>query len=299
MNEFNFGRFTPFLISMQVFYKIQELRDYVNKCRLNRMSLGLVPTMGALHNGHLSLMKGSLSENNITLATIYVNPSQFNNPEDYINYPKTRDSDLEKLEKTGVQAVFCPHDQEMYEGKPLINLHFGHLEEVMEGHFRPGHFNGVGIVVAKLFNIVRPDKAYFGQKDLQQFAVISALNKELKFDIELRCMPIVREKDGLAMSSRNLLLTAEQRSEATVFYEALSRGSELLLAGFSPEKVKTSIEKMFGKHPARLEYIEITDADTLKPLSSLSGYSRVALCIAGHMGKIRLIDNTLLTLQQN
>ncbi|MBA4057837.1 MAG: pantoate--beta-alanine ligase, partial [Marivirga sp.] len=202
---------------MEIFKQIAPLKAFIEGIKKSRKTIGLVPTMGALHQGHISLINASKSRNSVTIATIYVNPTQFNNQSDLLKYPKTLAQDVEMLEKVGCDAVFCPDDGEMYEEKSIITLDFGYLDKVMEGKFRPGHFSGVALVVSKLFNIIQPDAAYFGQKDWQQFAIIRRLVGELKFSLSLFSAPILREPNGLAMSSRNLRLTEKQRENATVF----------------------------------------------------------------------------------
>src|ERR1043165_7630788 len=187
---------------MEIFKEIQSLKAFLSQKR-NSVSIGLVPTMGALHAGHLSLIEASKRENQLTVCSIFVNPAQFNNAKDLEKYPRTLERDLGMLEKAGCDVVFAPDAKMMYEAEPMIKFDFGDLDKILEGEFRPGHFSGVALVVSKFFHIIKPTVAYFGQKDFQQFKVIEKLVKELKFDLQLKPMPIFRESDGLAMSSRN------------------------------------------------------------------------------------------------
>jgi pantoate--beta-alanine ligase len=278
---------------MQIFHTITYLQIFLKSQRLNGASVGFVPTMGALHKGHLSLIETSKSQNSITVCSIFVNPTQFNNAHDLAVYPRTLDADCEMLASVGCDAVFAPSAEEMYPNLPNLKFNFGDLERVMEGQFRPGHFNGVGIVVSKLFNIVQPDAAYFGQKDLQQCAVINRLVKDLSFSLQLNICPTLRETDGLAMSSRNRNLTSEQRSNAPAIYKALQGASDILKSGESSEKAKTYVSKQLSAvEGIELEYFEISNFDTLQPINAfLEG--KTALCIAAFMGKTRLIDNVI------
>jgi pantoate--beta-alanine ligase len=280
---------------MEIFKQIAPLRAYLDRVRKSGKSIGLVPTMGALHRGHISLIQTSKSQNGLTVASIYVNPTQFNNPNDLQKYPKTPEIDMEMLQEAGCDVVFNPEDPEMYPEKPLLKFDFGYLDKVMEGKFRPGHFSGVALVVSKLFNIVQPDRAYFGQKDWQQFAVIRQLVSELKFKLELYSIPILREPDGLAMSSRNLRLSQAQRSNATVFYQALVMAKNALVSGAGLETVKKAVLDMVNSKPEiKLEYFELADSRNLTIHDSVDKAVLPILCIAGFAGEIRLIDNMFL-----
>jgi pantoate--beta-alanine ligase len=278
---------------MQVFYEIQALQTYLKTERLQDKTIGFVPTMGALHEGHLSLIETAKNQNDITVCSIFVNPTQFNNPDDLAVYPRTLEADCQMLEKVNCDIVFAPSAAEMYPNLPILKFNFGALETVMEGKFRPGHFNGVGIVVTKLFNIIQPNKAYFGQKDLQQCAVINCLVKDLSFSLELVICPTQREKDGLAMSSRNRNLSSEQRALAPYIYKALQKASELLKSQSSSEVRKYIEEYFFRVSSIELEYFEISDFETLLPIEELSE-GKTALCIAAFLGKTRLIDNVII-----
>ncbi|GAB3913115.1 pantoate--beta-alanine ligase [Larkinella knui] len=251
--------------------------------------------MGALHSGHISLIEASKANNDLTVCSIFVNPTQFNNPDDLARYPHALEADCQLLEAAGCDLVFAPSVDEIYPSNPVLKLNFGDLETVLEGAFRPGHFNGVGIVVSKLFNIIQPDRAYFGQKDLQQVAVVKRLIRDLGFQMELVRMPIVREDDGLAMSSRNRNLSPAERREAPALYQALIKAQEILHNEGTIEAAKTAVESDLQKHPDfRLEYFEIANADTLQPVSQRLAPGATALCIAAHLGKTRLIDNLIL-----
>ncbi|MFY7889160.1 MAG: pantoate--beta-alanine ligase [Spirosomataceae bacterium] len=279
---------------MQLFHTISSLKSFLASQRLLGKSIGFVPTMGALHEGHLSLINKAKSETDLTVCSIFVNPTQFNNSHDLAVYPRTLEADCSLLERVACDVVFAPSADEMYPQMPTMTFDFGDLERVMEGAFRPGHFNGVGIVVSKLFHIVQPDKAFFGQKDLQQCAIVNQLIHNLSFDLEFVVCPTQRETDGLAMSSRNRNLSPEQRSIAPVLYKALQKGRDLLLSGQSSVQVKQVIEESLGNIQAiELEYFEIADKNTLAPIQEYVP-EKTALCIAAYLGKTRLIDNILL-----
>ncbi|KAA9353528.1 pantoate--beta-alanine ligase [Larkinella humicola] len=280
---------------MQLYETITGIRQALDSQRRTGYSIGLVPTMGALHAGHLTLVDACKAQNDLTVCSIFVNPTQFNNPDDLARYPHTLEADCQLLEEAGCDLVFAPSVDEIYPTNPLMKLNFGELETVLEGAFRPGHFNGVGIVVSKLFNIIQPDRAYFGQKDLQQVAVVKRLIRDLGFQLELIRMPIVREDDGLAMSSRNRNLLPAERQEAPVLFQALSQAQDILRNDGTLDTAKTAVEGYLQNHPAfRLEYFEIANADTLQPVEQLQAPGATALCIAAHLGKTRLIDNLIL-----
>jgi pantoate--beta-alanine ligase len=249
--------------------------------------------MGALHQGHLELVKASRGQNDLTVCSIYVNPTQFNNALDLEKYPRTLASDKEKLEKAGCDAIFAPSNEEMYQRKSEIGFDVGEIGSVLEGEFRPGHFNGVAQVVCKLFNIIQPNRAYFGQKDFQQYKVIEKLVDELQFDIQLTPVPIFRERSGLAMSSRNQRLNESEKANATVFYQSLLMASELVKKGEQFITVKNKVRQMCEAKPnVKLEYIEWVDTKNLKPVQNVLDGS--VLLIAGYIGEVRLIDNLLL-----
>jgi len=277
---------------MKIFHGIQEIREYVLGQKSLGKTIGFVPTMGALHNGHQRLVECSLNENDTTICSIFVNPTQFNNPLDLQNYPRDLASDIELLTQIGCDAAFAPNASEMYHKQTSIRMDFGMLESTMEGRFRPGHFSGVGIIVAKLFNIIDPDKAYFGKKDLQQLAVIKSMVRDLDFNVEVVPVETVRETGGLALSSRNKLLSDEERIIASNLYASLLLAKEKLSKGFSPLKIKSDINKHFDRIAGiKLEYFEIVDSATLQNIESINSTSEVSLCVAAHIGNVRLIDN--------
>jgi pantoate--beta-alanine ligase len=278
---------------MEIFNEIKPIRAFLNTQKKLSRSIGLVPTMGALHAGHLELIRASRKENDLTVCSIYVNPTQFNNAGDLEKYPRTLASDTTLLEQAGCDVIFAPANTEMYAKPSQLRFDLGHLDKVLEGEFRPGHFSGVALVVSKLFNIVQPTRAYFGQKDYQQVKVVSKLVEELLFDIELKSVPIVREVSGLAMSSRNQRLNKEEQTNATVFYQALQMAKDLLKNGESIIPVREKVKQLCESKPAvRLEYFEWVDAANLKPSENVS--SQTILLIAGYVGEVRLIDNLLL-----
>jgi pantoate--beta-alanine ligase len=280
---------------MEIFKKIAPLRAFLKETRKSGKTIGLVPTMGALHHGHLALINASKTQNSITVCTIYVNPTQFNNPADLLKYPRDFEKDAAMLKKVGCEVVFYPANEEMYEAESHLKFDFGHLNTVMEGKFRPGHFSGVALVVSKLFNIVRPDNAYFGQKDWQQFAIIRQVTEELKFDIALHSVPTLRESDGLAMSSRNLRLNAEQRQHATVFYRSMMSAKELFKRGKDIAFVKRKVWEMIDNEAdTTLEYFEVAESKNLNVLEFVNGAEMPIMCIAGYVGEVRLIDNMFL-----
>jgi pantoate--beta-alanine ligase len=277
---------------MEIFKQIAPLKAFLKTKKLAGETVGLVPTMGALHEGHLSLIRASTKENDITVATIYVNPTQFNNPKDLQKYPRLLDKDTELLQEVQCDVLFCPTDEEMYPEKSILTINFGPLNDVMEGRFRPGHFSGVALIVGKLFNIVEPHNAYFGQKDWQQFAVISRFVQELRYNLRLRSIPTLREPSGLALSSRNLRLTTAQRAKASVFYKALREANSGLMAGKSSSDVKELVQRVFDGDPEiRLEYFELADSENLNVVENVSASVRPIMCIAGYVGEVRLIDN--------
>ena len=279
---------------MLLFTSPVALRVHLRKIQKPDTTLGLVPTMGALHEGHIQLVKRAVEENTQAIASIFVNPLQFNNPDDLTKYPRTLDEDCALLEAAGCTLIFAPSAEEMYQQPPALRLDFGNLEHVMEGAYRPGHFNGVGIVVARLFNMVQPDRAYFGQKDLQQVAVVRQLVEDLAFPLELVVCPTVREADGLAMSSRNRRLGLEHRIIAPLIYKSLEEARKMLSAGYAVEEAKQHVRMQFTRYPEfLLEYFEVANAHTLQPVEVVQPTGQTALCLAAHLGGVRLIDNVV------
>lgn len=250
--------------------------------------------MGALHSGHLSLVEASIAEADITVCSIFVNPTQFNNKEDLLKYPNTFDEDIRKLKETGCDFVYAPPREDLYEDESqrITEFSFGEFEQILEGKYRPGHFGGVALVVSKLFNIVSPDFTYFGQKDLQQFHLIRQLIRDLSFNVKLRCVPTIREEDGLAMSSRNLRISEDLRPLAATFYKCLITGREMLNNGESISSVKNKVKNIFAVSPElRLEYFEMVDTRNFKIIDQIRDKNETSLCIAGYLNNIRLIDN--------
>jgi pantoate--beta-alanine ligase len=277
---------------MQIFREIVPLRAFlVEKWRAEQRP-GFVPTMGALHQGHLALIAASRANHPFTVCSVFVNPIQFNNAEDFAKYPRNLDRDIELLEKAGCDALFCPDEAEMQSGSQYMKFDFGHLDKVMEGKFRPGHFSGVAHVVSKLFHIVEPDTAYFGQKDWQQFVIIRTLVNELKFNVKLQVIETVREPNGLAMSSRNERLSEGQREQAAALSVSLKEARQQLLHGKSIDDVKKNVQDTFKQNEAiQLEYFEVVNAENLVAIKSVADADQVILCMAAHVGGVRLIDN--------
>src|SRR5579859_6611520 len=277
---------------MHVFKEIKPLRAFL-KDKWNTISIGMVPTMGALHAGHLSLVEASKIENQLTLCSIFVNPTQFNNATDLERYPRSIEQDLRMLEQAGCDVVFTPERAEMYNRVATVRFDFGLLDKTLEGEFRPGHFSGVALVVSKLFHIVQPSIAYFGQKDFQQFKIIEKLVDELNFNVLLKRMPVFREADGLAMSSRNMRLNESERKKAIVFYESLKESRQLLKQGESISRTKEQVRKKCESvEGIKLDYFELADSENLNPQEIVTEKS--VLLIAGFVGEVRLIDNLLL-----
>jgi len=257
-------------------------------------TIGFVPTMGALHEGHLTLIRKAALENDFVVISIFVNPIQFNNPEDLDQYPRDLQADLQLLEGTGCKLVFAPSVEEMYPEPDLTEFDFGQLDKVMEGKFRPGHFKGVAIAVKRLFEIVTPHKAYFGEKDFQQLAILKKMVNMMQLPVAIVSCPIVREPDGLAISSRNARLTAEERAEASLIYKALS-GIKENYSWFIPDGVKQLVRGEIQESPYfRVEYVDVVDAETLQPFEDWQDVEHAVVCVAVFIGKVRLIDNIVL-----
>ncbi|PIF06060.1 MAG: pantoate--beta-alanine ligase [Draconibacterium sp.] len=272
---------------------IQELQNYLKKLHTSGKKLGFVPTMGALHKGHLSLVECAVSDNHIVVVSIFVNPTQFNDSRDLQRYPRTLETDLKLLENSHCNIVFAPSVDEIYPEPDKRKFDFGSLETVMEGKHRPGHFNGVAQVVSRLFQIVQPDKAYFGLKDFQQLAIVRQLVKQLNIGTEIVPCPIVREESGLAMSSRNELLSPEERKNAALIYKTLSEAKKLT-EHKSVKELTDWVKKTINKNPwLTVEYFEIVDAAQLQPVKSWDEEVAKVGCIAVFCGNIRLIDNII------
>jgi pantoate--beta-alanine ligase len=279
---------------MEVYEKIEPLKLRLKELREMNMIVGFVPTMGALHNGHLSLLQKSKQENDISVVSIFVNPTQFNNPTDLAKYPRVLDKDLSFLRNAHCNIVFVPQVSEMYPQSDTRIFDFDYLDKILEGEFRPGHFNGVAQVVSKLFEIVKADNAYFGKKDFQQLAIIKELAKKYMPDLRTRIhgCETIREADGLAMSSRNLRLNAEQRESALKISQSLFKSKEMFEHDKSLAEIKHFVNEYISADPIlRMEYFEILDADTLKSISENDFKTNIVACIAVYSGEIRLIDN--------
>ena len=277
---------------MKIISSIDELRHEIDTVKAKGLSIGFVPTMGALHAGHISLLTKAVSENKFVVASVFVNPTQFNNPNDLEKYPRDIERDANMLESAGCDLIFAPSASEMYSENEINNtfdFDFGGLDAVMEGEFRPGHFNGVVQIVSKLFLLVQPTKAYFGEKDFQQLAIIHRMVDVLKMNVEIVDCPIVREVSGLAMSSRNERLTTEQRIKAAEINKVLIN-SRNFVSEKAPENLKTCVINQLNRVDyLEVEYFDIVDATTLQSIDSWT--SNAVGCIAVFCGEVRLIDN--------
>lgn len=276
---------------MLVVETIAELRSHLAVARTEGKSIGLVPTMGALHNGHASLVGRSVEDNEVTVVSVFVNPTQFNDKSDLERYPRTLEADCRLLEGLGADYVFAPSVEEVYPEPDTRVFDFAPLDKVMEGVYRPGHFNGVAQIVSKLFLYVEPDRAYFGEKDFQQLAIIREMVRQLGLSLQIVGCPIVRESDGLALSSRNALLTPEQRTTALAIskslFDSVNYAKEHSLAE-TKQWVEQAIASTEG---LELEYYEIVDGTTLQAVDSWEETDYIVGCITVYCGKVRLIDN--------
>lgn len=273
-----------------------HLVEMLSAYRTAGYRIGFVPTMGALHEGHLSLIRAARAANDIVVVSIFVNPTQFNDPEDYRNYPRTREADKLRLEEAGVDLAFMPDEAEMYpEGRQnLADFDPGYLGQVLEGEKRPGHFEGMATIVKKLLETVKPDYAYFGQKDYQQLLIVRELVSTYQLPVSIVSEPIVRESDGLALSSRNVLLTPEERELAPVIYQTLKYCRDQVERDFRPEELSQEGMDALNRYEAfTLEYFTIRNAFTLAPVTSAEKPKAVIILVALGIGKVRLIDNML------
>ncbi|WP_298395338.1 pantoate--beta-alanine ligase [Flavobacterium sp.] len=277
---------------MPIFSKKIELSNYITDNNLDKTTIGFVPTMGALHAGHLSLLKQSIENNAITVISIFVNPTQFNNPEDLKKYPRTLDNDVEKIKSVSNEIlIYAPSVEDIYEGNTISQQYnFDGIEHQMEGKFRPGHFDGVGTVVKRLFEIVKPTNAYFGEKDFQQLQIVKKLVEKEKLAVNIIGCPIFREDNGLAMSSRNERLTENEKKEAAIIYKTLTEAKKLF-GTKSAKEVTDYVSKIFLNHPIfELEYFEIADETKLLPCKRKDKSKQYRAFIAVFVNKIRLID---------
>lgn len=281
----------PIILGMIVFERAEGLSKYIALLKGKNHSVGFVPTMGALHEGHVRLIERAVAENTTVVVSVFVNPTQFNDKADLERYPRTPELDYEKCELAGATIVFAPTVEEIYPQPDTRVFDFGNLDKVMEGQFRPGHFNGVVQVVSRLFDIVMPTRAYFGKKDFQQLAIIRRMVAMLSYPVEIVACDTVRESDGLARSSRNLLLTPAHRQSAPLIYKTLTEARNL--KGEKPVKETIDwVESQINADPnLRVEYFQVADAETLEPVTEWNGSRQLVGCIAVWAGKIRLIDN--------
>ncbi|MDR1698914.1 MAG: pantoate--beta-alanine ligase [Prevotellaceae bacterium] len=276
---------------MKIIKEIKALQQAIAGQKAQGKTVGFVPTMGALHAGHLSLVQQCMGENDVCVVSIFVNPTQFNDPSDLEKYPRTPGADSLLLERAGVDIVFAPGVGEMYPEKDTRTFDFGMLDKVMEGKFRAGHFNGVAQVVSKLFDIVKPGRAYFGEKDFQQLAIIRQMVKDYSIPVEIVACPIVREESGLAMSSRNERLTAGERKKAALIFRVLSE-SRIFASSKSVAEVRKEVIDTLNKEELfEVEYFEIVDGNTLQPVENWEDSAYIVGCIALFCGQVRLIDN--------
>ena len=282
---------------MVIFKKAKDLQSHLKMHTQANQTIGFVPTMGALHEGHLSLLKVSSKENQLTVCSIFVNPAQFNDPKDFEKYPSTLTQDIDMLESSGCDVLFLPPVSEIYPSGISDKKQYalGYLETILEGEFRRGHFQGVCMAVERLLSIVMPDNLYLGQKDYQQCMIIGKLIQLMGLEktITVRVCPIVREKDGLAMSSRNMRLQKEQRAKAPALYEALVSLKENLNKGSLTDLKKRAVEQL-SKKGVRTDYVEIADAKTLKPINEWDSRTNIVGLVAAYIDGVRLIDNLVL-----
>ncbi|MCM0220405.1 pantoate--beta-alanine ligase [Bacteroides fragilis] len=276
---------------MKVIHTIKDLQAELSVLKAQGKKVGLVPTMGALHAGHASLVKRSVNENEVTVVSVFVNPTQFNDKNDLVKYPRTLDADCKLLEDCGATYTFAPSVEEMYPEPDTRQFSYAPLDTVMEGAFRPGHFNGVCQIVSKLFEAVKPHRAYFGEKDFQQLAIIREMVRQMQFDLEIVGCPIVREEDGLALSSRNARLSAEERENALKISQTLFK-SRTFAATHTVSETQKFVEDAIAAAPGlRLEYFEIVDGNTLQKVGNWDQTSYAVGCITVFCGDVRLIDN--------
>ena len=278
---------------MEIISTVAALREAVAKAKAEGLTVGLVPTMGALHAGHLSLIERARKECGFVVVSVFVNPTHFNNPDDLRTYPRTVEADCAKLEEAGVDVAFVPSVDEIYPEPDTRVFDLGPVAEVMEGAMRPGHFNGVAQIVSKLFDYVEPDKAYFGEKDFQQIAVIRRMVEIEGFNVEIVPCPIKREADGLAMSSRNVRLTPEQRELAPEIHQVLTDNADMAKDGLDLQSLRDMVvEELNSYDGMEVEYYEIVDPITLQPLENWADAKNGAVgCITVWLGDVRLIDN--------
>jgi pantoate--beta-alanine ligase len=276
---------------MKTIENIQRMQTFIKMLKKEGRTIGFVPTMGYLHDGHISLMRAAKTHTDVVAASIFVNPLQFGPSEDFEKYPRDFARDEELAAKAGVDVIFYPRKEDMYPAGYSTYVEVAGMSQVLCGASRPGHFRGVTTVITKLFSIIRPDIAYFGQKDAQQAAIIKKMVEDLNMGIDIKVLPTVREADGLAMSSRNVYLSKTERRDAVVLYESLKKAEEMIRGGArDPKAIIKTIEEMIRASPtSKIDYISIVDAKTLKDVKTIAGEVLVALAV--FMGRTRLIDN--------
>jgi pantoate--beta-alanine ligase len=278
---------------MELLKTVRKLQLFLAEKQKNDSTIGFVPTMGALHPGHLALVRQAVAENDIAVVSIFVNPTQFNDKNDLLHYPRTLETDCQMLNEAGATIVFAPPVKEIYPEPDTRVFDFGDLATVMEGKFRPGHFNGVAQVVSRLFDIVKPDRAYFGEKDFQQLAIIRAMVKQLHLPVEIVSHPIVREADGLAMSSRNTRLSPELRQKAPAISQILF-DSQKTKKTLSIAALKQEVNDRINAVPGlQTEYFELVDGYSLQPVTDWNDSDYIVGCVAVFAGEVRLIDNVV------
>ncbi len=285
------------IIVMEIIRTVKEMQKYSAELRKNGKTVALVPTMGYLHKGHLSLVGAACRDNDAVVVSIFVNPTQFTQSDDLSTYPRNFERDATLLKQEKVDAIFYPEVAEIYPEPSLTSIYVHRLSDVLCGKHRPGHFDGVCLIVAKLFNIVNPHRAYFGAKDFQQLAIIRRMSKDLNFNIEIVTCPIVREVDGLAMSSRNIYLDKDERARALILNQALSKAEAMINLGErGTKKILAVLKKMIEeKTPSKIDYISAVDPETLQDIEVVTG--SVLFALAVKFGKARLIDNRLIVIQ--
>ena len=277
---------------MVIFNEKEKLTPAIVELKNQNKTIGFIPTMGALHEGHMSLVKASKAQNDYTIVSIFVNPTQFNNPEDLEKYPRTEEKDIELLTKNGCDFVYLPTVNDLYATNEVAKKYdFGTIDKVMEGASRPGHFDGVATIVSKLFRAVKPTRAYFGEKDFQQIRIIQEMVKQEGLDVLIMPMPIYRAETGLAFSSRNARLSTQQTDDAPQIYSILSKAVALKNDGKDVAEITKFVENEFANSTFKLEYFEITDENSLETIQHFSDAKNIRGFVVAYAGEVRLIDN--------
>lgn len=284
----SFARKPP--VYVDIFNRVSDIRSALLHAKQGNKTVALVPTMGALHDGHRSLMQAALTRADILVASVFVNPTQFNEADDFNNYPRNLEADMTVLADAGCDIAFTPTVEEIYPEPDQTTYDFGELETRYEGAFRPGHFKGVAMVVRRLFNIIEPDLAFFGEKDFQQVMVIRQLVRQFNIPVEIVTVPTLREPDGLAMSSRNVRLSDAERNRANAIYKALLRAQELAPSE-SPEQIRHLAMELLEQNGMQPEYFDIAHPETLRPIRDFNGAPHAVALVAARLGNVRLIDN--------